>query len=214
MTGTCPVCSADLGPTEDPRGCFTCLGRRLWNSQDRIVAVLERARGPLAYWDVKRLLEREDRKPVNTRSLVSSLAADTRTCWGGPGIYGLYRHGLLPTVRDMGCVAAVFIHAADVPMSQEQARFLLRFVGYRFRSTSINQALRRVEGAGLLKRRWGLWLPTSRSMRPLLRLWRSDDVKAVMNRAADQAGNALEAWDERREGSHEWLHPVPAPDPC
>jgi hypothetical protein len=96
VTRACPVCSAPLGPAEDPRGCMTCRGVRLWDSQDRIVAMLDAAVGPLAHWDVKRLLESNGGQPVRKGSLMVWLATDPRTCWGGPGIYGLYRHGLLP----------------------------------------------------------------------------------------------------------------------
>jgi hypothetical protein len=192
------VCSAPLGPAEDSRGCLTCRGIRLWDSQDRIVAVLEAADSPLAHWDVKRMLESNGGRPVRKGSLMVWLATDPRTCWGGPGIYGLYRHRLLPGLRDMGSAAAVFIHAADVAVSQEQARFLLQHVGYRFLSASIYLALRRVEDAGLLRRQWGLWMPTSRSMGPVLRLRRREDVDAVLERAAEQAGTALKAWEDRR----------------
>jgi hypothetical protein len=192
------VCSAPLGPAEDSRGCLTCRGIPVWDSRDRIVAVLETANGPLAYWDVKRLLESNGGRPVRKASLMTWLATDSRTCWGGPGIYGLYRHGLLPGVRDTGSTAAVFIHAADVAVSQEQARFLLQHVGYRFLSTSIYLALRRAENTGLLTQQRGLWMPMHRSMGPVLRLWRREDVDAVLERAAGQASNALEAWEERR----------------
>lgn len=198
MIGSCPVCSVPLGPAEDSRGCLTCRGAPLWGTQDRIVAVLETANGPLAYWDVKRLLESNGGRSVRKASLMTWLATDARTCWGGPGIYGLYRHGLLPGVRDTGSAAAVFIHAANRAVSQEQARFLLQHVGYRFLSTSIYLALRRAENAGLLSRQWGLWMPTNRSMGPVLRLWRREDVDAVMERAASQAGSALKAWEDCR----------------
>jgi hypothetical protein len=198
MIGSCPVCSAPLGPAEDSRGCLTCRKAPLWGSQDRIVAELETANGPLAYWDVKRLLESNGGRPMPKGRLMVSLANDARTCWGGPGIYGLYRHGLLPGVRDTGSAAAVFIHAADTAMSQEQARFLLQHVGYRFLSTSIYLALRRAENTGLLTRQWGLWMPTPGSLGPVLRLWRREDVDAVLERATRQAVRALEAWEDRR----------------
>jgi hypothetical protein len=111
------------------------------------------------------------------------LASDARTCWGGPGIYGLYRRGLLPGVRDLGAAAAVFIHAADRGVSQDEARFLLQHVGYRFLSTSIYLALRRIEAAGLLRREWGRWIPTRRSMGAVLGLRCREDVAPVLGRA-------------------------------
>jgi len=186
----CRHCRAELGPAEDLAGCLTCRHVSLTSNPDRVVAVLETAEAPLAHWDVKRLLDR-DGKRTRTSSLMVWLSSDSRTCWGGPGIYGLYRHGLLPGVRDMGTAAAVYIHAIDQKLTQDEARFVLQFAGYRFQSTSIYIALRRAEDEGLLRRVSGWFMPSRRSMGPVLGLVHRDDTDAVMKRAARQATQAL-----------------------
>jgi hypothetical protein len=168
----------------------------LVTNPDRVVAVLEETGMPLAHWDVLRLLKRNGR-PVHKGSLLVWLASDARTCWGGPGIYGLYRHGLLPGVRDLGSASAVFLHAAAADLSGEEISFVLQHVGYRFQSTSMYLALRRMEAAGLIKWRYGRWLPSPRSVRPILRLRRRGEVDMVLQRAADQTAAAL-AERERR----------------
>jgi hypothetical protein len=146
---------------------------------------------PLGYWDVQRLLASNTGGSVHKGSVLVWLSTDARTCWGGPGIYGLYRHGLVPGVRDLGLAATVFIHAADTELAQEEARFVLQHVGYRFQSTSIYLALRRAEDAGLLTRKLGRWGPTRRSMGPVLGLWHRIDVDAVIERATRQVSDAL-----------------------
>jgi hypothetical protein len=191
MTRHCPHCHAELGLSEDPAGCLTCRRVPLVSNPDRVIAILERADTPLAHWDVKRLLDQNGRR-TKKGSLMVWLSTDLRACWGGPGIYGLYRHGLLPGVRDLGSAAAVFIHAADEPMTQDEARGILQHVGYRFQSTTIYLALRRVEDEGLLQRDVaGWWGPTRRSMGPVLGLHHREETDAVLHRAARQARRAL-----------------------
>ena len=191
MMTRCPTCKAELGPAEDPAGCLTCQGRRLATNPDRVVAVLEQSDMPLAHWDVKRLLEANGHGPVNKGSLLVWLSQDARPCWGGPGIYGLYRHGLLPTVRDLGSTAAVFVHATEADITQEEINFLLQHVGYRFQSTSMHLALRRAEADGLIRWNHGGWTKTGRSVGPVLGIRRRADVDAVMERATAQARAAL-----------------------
>jgi hypothetical protein len=198
MIGRCRHCRAELGPAEDPAGCLTCRRVRLASNPDRVVAVLESADTPLAHWDVKRLMDHDGRR-TNKASMMVWLSTDPRTCWGGPGIYGLYRHGLLPGIRDLGSAAAVYIHAIDEPMTQDQARQVLQRIGYRFQSTTIYLALRRVEEEGLLQRDYaGWWGPTRRSMGPVLGIHHRDDTDAVLKRAARQATTALAELDGRR----------------
>lgn len=196
----CPICGTELGPGENRAGCLTCRALPLSSHQDRIVAVLERSTVALAYWDIRRVMESDSYAHVHSGSLLVWLATDPRTCWGGPGLYGLYRHGILPGVRDLGSAVAVLIHAADAVVSHDQARFLLQHVGYRFRSVSINSALRRAEAQGLLISEPGfgaelLWMPNERrSVGPVLGLRKRDDVDAVLDRAARQAAEAIEQW--------------------
>ena len=212
MIGHCPRCGAELGPAEDPRGCLTCRGIRPSSNRDRVVAVLETSDVPLAYWDVQRMLAGNGDGPVHEGTLLVWRSADDRTCWGGPGIYGLYRHGLIPGIRDLGAAASVFIHAAETYLSQDEARFVLQHVGYRFQSTSIYLALRRVEDEGLLERKWGRWGPGRRSMGPVMGLRHRVDVDTVIARAARQADDALAAFEtEGHPRSHLTRDPAPLP---
>jgi hypothetical protein len=194
MIANCPHCGAELGPAEDPEGCLTCRRVRLMTNPDRVVAVLEKAPVPLAYWDVKRLLDKAG-SPVQQSSVQVWLSTDWRPCWGGPGIYGLYRHGLLPGVRVLGYAAAVYIHAVEQSLTHDEARFILQYAGYRFQSISIYASLCRAERAGLLKHLDGYWSPTGRSTGPWLGLSHRVDTEAVMERAASQAADALAAFD-------------------
>lgn len=198
MITDCSHCGAELGPAEDPRGCLTCRGVRLVTNPDKVVAVLEEAQAPLAHWDVRRLLESNGGRRVHPGSLLVWLSNDPRNCWSGRGIYGLYRHGLLPGVRNLGSAAAVLLHAADEELAEDQIRFVLQHVGYRFQSSSIYLALRKVEDEGLLRRNWGTWRPGPRSVRPVLKLWRRGDVDAVIGRAARQVVDALTEMERRR----------------
>ncbi len=196
MTARCPSCDAELGPAEDRAGCLTCRKISPVTNPDLVVAVLEKAQVPLAYWDVKRLLDVEGLR-IHNGSLLASLSSDPRACWGGAGIYGLYPHGLLPGVRDLGSAATVFLHAAQAGLSQEKISFVLRHVGYRFQSTSIYLALNRMEDSGVVARRWGRWVPTGQSTSPILRLRQPEDVEAVIQRASDQTAVSLAELDRR-----------------
>src|SRR5207244_4068903 len=92
---------------------------------------------------------------VHNGSLLVWLGQDSRTCWGGKGIYGLYRHGLLPGVRDLGSAAAVFLYVTGLALDYREVWFVLRHAGYRSEEVSIYYALRRAQSYGLVSRTWG-----------------------------------------------------------
>jgi hypothetical protein len=73
---------------------------------DRRIAVLEKSEMPLYRWDIRRDVRLQYGVLVRENSLGSTLASDWRACWAGAGLCGLYRHGLLPGVRDIGAAAA------------------------------------------------------------------------------------------------------------
>jgi hypothetical protein len=147
----CLACKAELGPWEDDE-CRTCSGAYNAAIRDRAISVLETADQPLAWWDVKRHLDREGRwDPVRPATTSQVLADDPRACWAGKGVYGLYRHGLLPGLRDLGRAAGVYIHASDKALTVDEVRFILRHVGYRFSADSLEPALWRVSDLGIFK---------------------------------------------------------------
>ncbi len=147
----CHRCKAELGPWEDDE-CRNCSGAHNAAIRDRAISVLETADHPLAWWDVKRHLDRELRSaPVRPSTASQVLADDLRACWAGKGVYGLYRHGLLPGARDLGRVASVYIHASDAALTIDEVRFVLRHVGYRFSANSLEPALWRVSDLGIFK---------------------------------------------------------------
>src|SRR5438128_7644601 len=149
MIPSCPYCSAELGPWEGPEGCLTCNGGPGYDLRDRLIAALETASGPLAWWDVKRVVERE----YSTRTLQDALvrqylANDPRACWSGRGIYSLFRHGMLPGLRDLGQAGGVYIHASDRILNLEEIAFILRHGGYEFTDSSLAIALGRIKYYG------------------------------------------------------------------
>lgn len=206
MITNCPRCNAELGPWENPAGCRTCIGHTDRSIADRSISVLEQTNTPLAWWDVKRILDSQPREAVRPTTASQVLADDPRACWGGRGIYGLYRHGLLPGVRDLGRAAAVYIHASDRRLSLDEVRFILREVGYRS-PDSLEPALLRVNHLGIFRRVQG-WSPNGswcthwegslqnvrrqRAAADALRLGRrGPDLRAIISRSAVQADTAL-----------------------
>lgn len=213
MIGSCPHCLSPLGPWEGAAGCQTCNSAVGWSTTDRAVAILETASTPLAYWDVKRSLDRECSGEYRPTTVAQGLADDLRACWGGRGIYGLYRHGLLPGVRDLGHTAAVFIHASDRQLTLEEVTFIMRHAGYRFSPGSVEPAVWRVRGQGIFKVGHG-WtqsgertsllegsrnsIKRQRVVAHALRLGRrGPDLRTILDRAAGQVESALSERERR-----------------
>lgn len=203
MIGVCLHCASPLGPWEDSNGCQTCNGGVGWSTTDRAIAFLETSDTPLPYWDVKRAMDRRwsaDHRPATVSQV---LADDLRACWAGRGIYGLYRHGLLPGVRDLGRAAAVYIHASDRQLSTDEVSFILRHTGYRFSPGSLEPALWRVLELGIFKvaQDWtvaGEWegardnVRRQRAVAQALRLGRrGSDLWTILDRTANQVETAL-----------------------
>jgi hypothetical protein len=148
---TCRRCGVDLGPWEAAEGCITCRGCKPRSIADRALAVLEQIDQPLPYWDVRRLMQVDGAHRVHEASLKAVLATDKRMCWAGPGTYGLFRHGLLPWVRDLSRVGGIYLHAADSELNLVQLAFVLRHVGYAFREISLRSALWRGLDLGIYR---------------------------------------------------------------
>ena len=147
----CALCGAVFGPAERQNKCLTCAQTPVWRLADQAVSVLEEAELPLKHWDIRRLIEGEHGY-VHPGSLLVALAGDSRVCWGGKGIYGLYRHGLLPRLRDLGTVAAVYLYAAGISLHYRDIWFVLQYSGYKANPESVYYALRRVAHDRLVER--------------------------------------------------------------
>lgn len=144
---TCTACGAQLAPEEFP-ACFTCSQWQPTTIGDRALQILEQASTALSYWDIQRLMDRQAPLPTRSNSLLVYLSRDPRICWAGKGIYGLFRHGLVPRVRGIGPVAEVHLLAASQCLDLDQLHFVLRHQGYRYQPASLAPALERHIGYG------------------------------------------------------------------
>lgn len=146
MNKECFVCSADLSPWEGDV-CISCSpdSRWVWNlsNSERALQVLESEDGPISVYDVYRSIKRKFGGDPSEYSINTSLASDPRFCWGGRGVYGLYRHGLLPGPRNLAGVAKFLIYSARAPINMRILSFLMQFMGYRFHPQSLTNALSR-----------------------------------------------------------------------
>ena len=60
---------------------------------------------------------------------------------GGRGIYGLYRHGLIPGPRRLLDVGRFLLFVADGPLEVTALEFPMKRIGYRFHPMSLSHAL-------------------------------------------------------------------------
>lgn len=107
------------------------------------VLVLEREERPLKAYDIVRSIRREFDLEVSESSLNVYLSKDRRFCWGGKGIYGLYRHRLFPGPRSIGDAALLFLYASREAMKPEVLAYVMKSEGYRFQNLSLTQSLGR-----------------------------------------------------------------------
>jgi hypothetical protein len=138
----CGFCGATLGPWEED-SCLSCRAQptRWFSNTLSALWVLERAPGPLSVYDVEREIRRDLRKTVNRSSLNVSLSEDLRFCWAGKGIYGLFRHGLIPGVRSLVSAAKTMLYSWDGSLEIDELAFVMREIGYRFQQQSLINAL-------------------------------------------------------------------------
>ena len=203
MMRSCPVCGAILGPWEDARGCRTCLALHNYSIADHVVGLMEGISQPLAYWDISRLLRAQGLETWEP-TLKTVLGTDPRLCWAGAGIYGLFRHGLLPRVRNLARVGVVFLYAAGEPMRPTDLAFVLRHVGYRFNDLSLRYALRRSEGMGLaiemIVDGYRMFLPTQSAIVSAgLGLPEGTALDSIVERTRKQLAEALAELDRRSD---------------
>jgi hypothetical protein len=93
--------------------------------------------------DFVRNAERDHQTHFTQGTAVATLTTDPRFCWGGKGIYGLYRHGLMPGPRNLEQAARIVLVSADHPLSFEVLAYCLKRMGYRFNVASLRNAIGR-----------------------------------------------------------------------
>ena len=146
MNKQCLICLSDLSAWEGDT-CISCTTGTSWgwslSNPERALRVLESEDGPVSVYDVCRGIKREFGITANENSISSSLASDLRFCWAGRGMYGLYRHGLLPGPRNLSGVARFILYSSGRPLSIRILSFLMQFMGYRFHPQSLINALAR-----------------------------------------------------------------------
>jgi hypothetical protein len=141
MIGACKQCKAERGPWED-EFCPVLRAERGWQLSvaDLAVHVLERSDTPLTIYDINRSIRRDFGIDVEQATLQARISTDRRFCWAGKGLYGLYRHGLIPGPRLLAGIARMFLYSHG-PLTHASLEFAMKYAGYRFQSASLNSAL-------------------------------------------------------------------------
>lgn len=116
----------------------------MWNA-DVLYAVACNAEGPLHARDFVRLAQMDHGVHMNQGTAFVTLSSDPRFCWGGQGLYGLYRHGVLPGPRNLEQAARVLLVAAGQSLSPAIADYCLKQLGYRYNIASLRNAVARSE---------------------------------------------------------------------
>jgi hypothetical protein len=141
----CKECSVELSPWEGARCVTHGLEPRDYAAlsvADIAVASLEREGRTLTGYDIARVAERDHARELYLPSLFVTISNDWRFCWAGKGLYGLFRHRLVPGPRNLQGVGSLFVFAAGAPLTLEQLAFTMRWCGYRFADFSLLTALR------------------------------------------------------------------------
>ncbi len=143
MSRTCDQCHSTLGPWEEQPCPLQRYERRprVLSNADAAVLVLEKSDVPLRVYDIERGIARELGWAVNRGSLNVVLADDRRFCWGGRGIYGLVRHGLVPGPRNLVGIARFFVWSHQERLTLPELAFAMRYSGYSFSEQSLARAL-------------------------------------------------------------------------
>lgn len=206
-----------MGAWEGP-ACLTCRLPRSRQSTasnaDVALMVLEEAAGPLTDYDVARGIRTRFGRTVPRPSLRVSLSSDRRFCWAGKGLYGLYRHGLLPGPRSLAGVAKIILRAYGAPLDLRSLSFAMKHFGYRFGDVSLYYALARDSEVTLGPDRHYCMSPNDKITSSLLELRcapnraKLNDLLAQVSKRTSSALSELEKRLSNRPGAGQ-----PAP-PC
>lgn len=168
----CPVCAAELSAWEGKQ----CLSHgleprdyRFMSVADVAVAVLEREGEVLKPYDIVRIAQRDHGRELYQPSVQVMISQDWRFCWAGKGLYGLYRHRLVPGPRNLQGIGSLFVLSAAGPIALDRLAFAMRWCGYGFEDFSLLAALRnnapvsvRLAGADTTDARGWMIGPTDR----------------------------------------------------
>jgi len=138
----CIGCQAEIGPSESAH-CPTSrrANGEYLSQRDMAVFALEASPAPLSIYDIQRSIQREFQFTPRRNSLCATLASDACCCWAGRGLYGLWRHGLLPGPRKLADLAQLILLSSQASLNLDELAFTLRRLGYRFQLSSLYRAL-------------------------------------------------------------------------
>lgn len=196
MITACDECHTERGPWEQGECPVQAARHRRLNVPDLAVYVLEKSDAPLTMYDIARSIGRDLDVSVNPATLQVSISTDPRFCWAGKGLYGLYRHGLVPGPRSLAGIARMFLFSHG-QLTHDKLEFVMKAVGYRFQSASLNQALNSEPEVWWLNTAAGWAWDTARTEDAAVKLRRlgvaraRHDFDVVVTRCADQAASAL-----------------------
>jgi hypothetical protein len=199
----CPRCRLELGPWE-ASACLSCVSSDYPISDatiaDLAVYVLEKERSPLTAYDVTRVILRDFGRELYEQSVSASLSADRRFCWGGRGIYGLFRHGLFPGPRSLAELSELVLYAYGQPLRVEFLAFALKDVGYRYQTQSLRNAIAKNSRIGWSQEDECFVVPTESARRRLRRLGVARNkatVELIIERCAKAIRQALRNYRRR-----------------
>lgn len=207
----CSVCEAELSPWEGSR----CVGHgltkrdfRSLSNADIAVAALEQQSEPLSLYDIARVVERDHARTLYRPSLQVSLSSDWRFCWAGKGLYGLYRHRLVPGPRNLRGIGSLFLYASGPePVTLAALTFAMRWCNYQFQDFSLLTALRgsetvvaRFRGLDTTDARaWTLTAQAERQLRTQLRAQRFAPNEHALEAVVERCRHFIAEADAERE---------------
>src|SRR5688572_12465977 len=128
MIVSCEHCGAERGPWEQGLCPVQAARPRALTVPDLAVGALEYSDHALTLYDIARSIRRDFGVTVNPATLQVSISNDPRFCWAGKGLYGLYRHGLIPGPRSLAGVARVFLFSHG-PLTHDELEFVMKAGG-------------------------------------------------------------------------------------
>jgi hypothetical protein len=140
LLARCRKCRSLLAPWESYAGGCACKGRKSQTNADTLYAVACTADTALPAHDYLRLAQQDFGAFMSKPTAEATMAPDPRFCWAGPGMYGLYRHGVLPGPRRLEECARLTLMAAG-PLHMDVVGFILKQLGYRFADGSLRNAI-------------------------------------------------------------------------
>jgi hypothetical protein len=208
---SCSVCKAQLSAWEGSRCVAHGLTKRDFqalSNADIVVAALEQQNDPLSLYDITRVVERDYARSLYRPSLQVCLSSDWRFCWAGKGLYGLYRHRLVPGPRNLRGIGSLFLYASGPePVTLAALTFAMRWCNYQFADFSLLTALR---GSGSVvarlrgwdstdARAWTLVGQTDKELRAYVRAQRFAPNEHALDSVVDRCRDFIAEADVERQ---------------